>query len=105
VAILGPGFPFLPHFPSNTTVTTVRGHHIASGSKPFCCILIFTPCWPQHKLEVSGQLHAPGERVPDTHWKGAGLAWTIRRRENSWPYGDSNSDSSVVQPEAIRYTD
>jgi hypothetical protein len=27
------------------------------------------------------------------------------RRENSWPYGDSNSDPSVVQPAAIRYTD
>jgi hypothetical protein len=28
-----------------------------------------------------------------------------RRRENSWPYRDSNSDSSVAQPVASRYTD
>jgi hypothetical protein len=31
--------------------------------------------------------------------------WTIWRRENSWPYRDSNSDSSVVQLVASRYTD
>jgi hypothetical protein len=31
--------------------------------------------------------------------------WTTWRRENSWPYRDSNSDSSVVQPVASRYTD
>jgi hypothetical protein len=28
-----------------------------------------------------------------------------RRRENSWPYRDSNSDPSIVQPIASRYTD
>jgi hypothetical protein len=27
------------------------------------------------------------------------------RRENSWPYRDSNSDLSVVQPVYSRYTD
>jgi hypothetical protein len=27
------------------------------------------------------------------------------RKENSWPYRDSNSDTSVVQPVASRYTD
>jgi hypothetical protein len=31
--------------------------------------------------------------------------WTKWRRENSWPYRDSNSDPSVVQPVTIRYTD
>jgi hypothetical protein len=31
--------------------------------------------------------------------------WTTWRRENSWPYQDSNSDPSVVQPVASRYTD
>jgi hypothetical protein len=31
--------------------------------------------------------------------------WTIWRRENSWPDRDSNSDPSVVQPVASRYTD
>jgi hypothetical protein len=30
------------------------------------------------------------------------MAW---RRENSWPYRDSNSGLSVVQPAASRYTD
>jgi hypothetical protein len=51
----------------------------------------------------------PGERAPGTHWIGglvdsrAGLDdW---RRENSRPYRDSNSDLSVVQPVASRYTD
>jgi hypothetical protein len=31
--------------------------------------------------------------------------WTTRRRENSWPYRDSNSDPPVVQPVASRYKD
>jgi hypothetical protein len=31
--------------------------------------------------------------------------WTTWRRENSSLYRDSNSDSSVVQPVASRYTD
>jgi hypothetical protein len=31
--------------------------------------------------------------------------WTTWKRENSWPYWDSDSDSSVVQPVASRYTD
>jgi hypothetical protein len=31
--------------------------------------------------------------------------WTTWRRENSWPYRYSNSDPSVVQPVASRYTD
>jgi hypothetical protein len=31
--------------------------------------------------------------------------WTTWRRENSWPYRNSNSDPSVVQPVASRYTD
>jgi hypothetical protein len=30
---------------------------------------------------------------------------TTWRRENSWPYRDSNSDPSVFQPVASRYTD
>jgi hypothetical protein len=31
--------------------------------------------------------------------------WTAWRRENSWSYRNSNSDLSVVQPVASRYTD
>jgi hypothetical protein len=31
--------------------------------------------------------------------------WMIRRSENYWPYWESNSDPSVVQPVAGRYTD
>jgi hypothetical protein len=31
--------------------------------------------------------------------------WTTWRRENSWPHRDSNSEPSVVQPVASRYTD
>jgi hypothetical protein len=33
------------------------------------------------------------------------LVWMIWRRENSWPYRDSNSDPSVVQPIVSRYSD
>jgi hypothetical protein len=32
-------------------------------------------------------------------------SWSGRRGENSWSYQDSNSDLSVVQPVASRYTD
>jgi hypothetical protein len=31
--------------------------------------------------------------------------WRLWKRENSWPYRDSNSDLSVVKPVASRYTD
>jgi hypothetical protein len=31
--------------------------------------------------------------------------WTLWRRENSWPYRDSYSDPSVVQPVASCYID
>jgi hypothetical protein len=51
----------------------------------------------------------PRERAPGTHWIAgwvdprAGLDdW---RSKNSWPHRDSNSDPSVVQPAASRYTD
>jgi hypothetical protein len=50
-----------------------------------------------------------GERTSGTHWIGGWVApepvWMTWRRENSWPYRDSNSDSSVVQPVGSRYTD
>jgi hypothetical protein len=44
----------------------------------------------------------PEERAPGTHWIG-GLD-DLRKRK-FLPYRDSNSDPSVVQPVASRYTD
>jgi hypothetical protein len=67
--------------------------------------------WPRHQLEVSGQLHAPaavlspGKEPPVPIWWTAGPVWTTWIRENSCPYWDSNSDFSVVDPVAGRYTD
>jgi hypothetical protein len=49
----------------------------------------------------------PRGKAPGTHWIGG---WVGPRaglddvgRENSWPYRDSNSDLTVVQPVASRY--
>jgi hypothetical protein len=61
-----------------------------------------------------GQLHAPATLPPGKEplvpiGQEAGWApepvWTTWRRENSWPYRDSNSDPSVVQPICSHYTD
>jgi hypothetical protein len=70
--------------------------------------------WPRHYLEVSGQLHAPAALPPrkeppvpigeEVGWTSEPV-WKSWRRENSWPHRDSNSDFSVVQPVASRYTD
>jgi hypothetical protein len=63
---------------------------------------------------VSGQLHAPAALPPGKEPPvpiGSEVGWTpepvwmIWSTENSWPYRDSNSDPSVVQPVASRYTD
>jgi hypothetical protein len=62
---------------------------------------------------MSGQLHAhaallSGEKSPDTHWIGgwvgsrAGLDDVEKILD---PTGTRNTDSSVVQPLASRYTD
>jgi hypothetical protein len=63
---------------------------------------------------MSGQLHAPAALPPgkeppvpieqEVGWTSEPV-WTIWIRENSWPHRDSNSDFSVVQPVASRYTD
>jgi hypothetical protein len=61
-----------------------------------------------HYLKVSGQLHAHAASPPGKElvavW-GPQPFWTNWRRENSWPHRDSNSDFSVVQLVAVRYTD
>jgi hypothetical protein len=65
-------------------------------------------------MDVSGQLHAPvalppGKESPVPIGYEAGWApepvCTTWRRENSLTYRGSNSDPSVVQPVASRYTD
>jgi hypothetical protein len=65
-------------------------------------------------MEVSGQLHAPaalppGKESPVPSGEEAGwateLVWITLRREKSGPYRDSNSDPSIIQPVASRYTD
>jgi hypothetical protein len=62
---------------------------------------------------MSGQVHTstslpPGKEPQVRIGYEAGwapqLVWTMWRRENSWPYQDSNSDPSVIQPVGSRYT-
>jgi hypothetical protein len=51
----------------------------------------------------------PGRFTPDTHcvggWVNGRAGLDDWRSESSWPYRVSNSDPSVVQPLASRYTD
>jgi hypothetical protein len=73
---------------------------------------ISTFSWLRHYLEVSGQLHAPAALPPgkkpryplDRRLSGP-QSRSGRRGENSWTFRGSNSDFSVVQPVASRYTD
>jgi hypothetical protein len=55
------------------------------------------------------QLHTQGIEPPVRIWYEIGWTsepvWAIWRGENPWPYRDSNSDPSVVQPVASRYTE
>jgi hypothetical protein len=63
---------------------------------------------------MSGQIHDPAvlpleKELPvpigyEAEWTPEPV-WTTWRRENSWLYRNSNSNSSVVQPIASRYTD
>jgi hypothetical protein len=71
-------------------------------------------CWPRHQLKVNVQLHASvtlplGKEHLVSIWYEVGWTpepvWTTWRSENSWPYRDSNSNSSVVQPVTSRYID
>jgi hypothetical protein len=60
-------------------------------------------------MKLSGQLHALATfpLVPigwEVGWTPEPV-WTTWRRENSWPYWDSNSVPSVTQPVASHYTD
>jgi hypothetical protein len=62
---------------------------------------------------VSGQLHFPTAlptgKSPCTHWIGGWVSPRVdvddMERESSWPHRDLNSDPSVVQSVANRYTD
>jgi hypothetical protein len=50
----------------------------------------------------------PWEKAPGTYRIGGWApesVWALWRRENSFPYRDSNSDPSVVQPVASSFTD
>jgi hypothetical protein len=50
----------------------------------------------------------PCRFTPGAHWIGGWVgpqSRSGRRGENSWPYPDSNSDPSVVEPATSRYTD
>jgi hypothetical protein len=65
-------------------------------------------------MEVSDQLHVPAVLPPvkqiqihfekEAGWATEPVCMTWRR-ENSYPYRDSNSGSSVIRPIASRYTD
>jgi hypothetical protein len=60
-------------------------------------------------VSFTPRLLYPRERAPSTLRYEVGWTpeqvWTTWRRENSWSYRDLNSDPSVVQPVASRYTD
>jgi hypothetical protein len=68
--------------------------------------------WPRHQLQVSGQFVSltpplPGMKEPPIRI-GQEVGRTpepVWRSENYLLYLDSNSDLSVVQPVASRYTD
>jgi hypothetical protein len=51
-------------------------------------------------------LYPWGKKAPDTHWICGWVepVWTTWRRENSWPYRDSNSHPSVIQTVPCCYT-
>jgi hypothetical protein len=74
-----------------------------------------THSWPRHRVEVSGQRHAPaalcpGERTPGTHctggWLGLRASWdTEVRGKPLCPCRGSNPDLPVAQSVVRHYTD
>jgi hypothetical protein len=72
-----------PHFPD---LGISRKWVVSSTPQPLY------PRWKSHRYPLDKRLAGPQNQS----------GW---RKENSWPYRDSNSDPSVVQPVAIRYTD
>jgi hypothetical protein len=61
-------------------------------------------------MEVSGQLHAPRERAPGTHWIGSWVGLravldAVVKRKIPNPRQESNPRTPIVQPVAQRYTD
>jgi hypothetical protein len=73
--------------------------------------------WPRNWFEVSGRLHAPGCFTPQgkSLWYPSDSLrrpqiWPARDLEKkiNWPYRDSNSDPSIIQPvvsSSLRYPD
>jgi hypothetical protein len=65
--------------------------------------------WRSVVSSTPRRLYPRGKSPPVPIGKVAGWppepVWTTWRRENPWHYRDSNSDPSVVQPVASRYTD
>jgi hypothetical protein len=68
--------------------------------------------WALVRVEWSASLPShftPGESTPGTHWIAGWVgpqSWSAYGEvKNSWPCQNSNSNLSVVQPVAGRYTD
>jgi hypothetical protein len=69
--------------------------------------LDFGTSWRWVVSFTSRPLYPPvkSSRYPLDRRLGESQSRAGRREENSWPYRESNSDTSVVQPVASRYTD
>jgi hypothetical protein len=79
------------------------------GEWIYTCRTTFS--WPWHLLEVSGQVHTPvtlpqgkGPWCPLDTRLGGPQSQSRQHGEHSWPYWDSNSNPSIIQPVASHYT-